>query len=873
MELEDLRSDLNALKKLYGLLQSKGNILQVSGSENLDDTSRQLLKKLLDGATEQAFQSHSKITTEKSSASVLPDSLQKLPTSNTNPSMEKETPKSAQAPEERDESQSHQGASAAELQKKLKRETRKEGSFCRICEKSDAKGQILSTKEKNISSDSNEKTQMMNKNHVHRPGHGRFKTQDHLSKTEQGKQLESREEETQGPLAKIHKNPRTVGLGPHSTISLLVLHKGSENGPLELNKKKEKKSKTGQTTISDEAAMAIRRIDDHLPVKKEPENSIIVPGQMLIQHPFQVKELPTHHQHVKAPNLQTNELKSWPVETSGPTMKADDLLPIQHKCRRTDNMDPPPDHTPNESSLLMGKSTNQMSEKALEDQRSRCTVRLVGPTLERTLTQRKKDAKVSEFSGPDQKRKQQTTDRKINPHALHKTETKRKISASSSIKVPTNLNRHRVHKKERDSTDRMMSRITGPRPSRPERILTTRTVDNVLINQKQKQKQRVRSRQSHTQDPAKHAPKVGPTLEKLSTRIISSSGPVKALHGEMIDGQDSNQQKKRMRHQLTWKETPRRTNRKPIQEKSTSSCTSCSSASRTSDSSSTPSRRVARADSRERKLPNRMLTHRALAAEMRLPRRTMTHHAVPTPNTRKLPLPPPPREKRSLTKPKIHGKALPHKEESSDRMVGPLSHVGPTTSANVTHQVEEKRTEGRLRRFRNKLGIIFHHHHHHHHHHHLGGHQSGVNGEDDDRSESSEVVHHHHRSLWRYLRDMMHHTAKEGHVKLAAEVGRERAEGTVGKSVVRRATRKQQKGHLHALVERLLRHLWHSKKQQKRLGKSGSRKIHSNNNNKGKKVKQHWWQRFHGRRGVKLANHKNARPTLSFRRPKDKKTV
>lgn len=733
------------------------------------------------------------ITTGTSSASFLPDSSQQQPTSDTKPSKEKEIPESTQAPGERDESQSHQRAFAADHQKKLKTETRKEQSIGRkMCEKCDVKRQI-SAKEKTLSY-SNEKT-----NHAHRPRHGRLRTKDHLSKTEHEQELKLREE---AQRQVVGKNPSILGLRPEYASSR-VLFDGFERGSLQLNKNQEKKS---EATISEEAAKAIRLIDDHLPAdrgEKGEENSRL-PGQMLIKHSFPGGELLIGRQHA-------NEEK--PTKEIGPNGGDHKMSP-----------------------------TVQVNRKAVLIEQ-RVPDPLVGPNLEWTEMPRKKDANVDEASGPDQKRSQKIINQEINP-TVDKTETKRKISAPSSKKVPRNSIPHRAtemhHKKERvgqPKTAQIMSRVSDRGPSRLEQVL---------------------SRQLHDQDPAKQARKVGPISDKNSTRILSRSGPVKGCHCEIIERWDPLQQKKPMRHQLTWKEMPRRTSQGTStcgSSRTNGNCTSGSSVSRTSGSSLQQSRRITRGNLRERQFPNRVLSHRA--SENRLPpRRMMTHRAGPT--TRKLALARPPRShERSLTKPNMHGK--PPK-------VGPLLHVGPgpTNSIYLNHQVEEERPEGRFRRLKNKLAIIFHHHHQHYHHHHLGHHN--VENDHDDDGAKPPGDDHHHRSLWRYLGDVVHHTSKE-EVKHVAEARGERAAGAVGKSVVRSVPgKKQQKGHVHALMERLLRHLWRSEKQQrKQLGKSGSR----NMKKRKEKVQQHWWQRFHGRRGIKLKNGKDARLKLNYRRSKD----
>ncbi|KAF6162931.1 hypothetical protein GIB67_021080, partial [Kingdonia uniflora] len=66
MNGEDSLSDLHALKKLYGLLNNSGSSYGNAGSENLDEKAKFILKSLLDGATERAIQSQTKMIKEQS---------------------------------------------------------------------------------------------------------------------------------------------------------------------------------------------------------------------------------------------------------------------------------------------------------------------------------------------------------------------------------------------------------------------------------------------------------------------------------------------------------------------------------------------------------------------------------------------------------------------------------------------------------------------------------------------------------------------------------------------------------------------------------------------------------------------------------------
>ncbi|KAJ4962571.1 hypothetical protein NE237_022510 [Protea cynaroides] len=78
-EVGHVQSNLNSLKKLYGLLNVKEKDPKIISPENvsikLDEKTRILLKKLLDGATEQALQSHCKIISRQLDASLASKDL------------------------------------------------------------------------------------------------------------------------------------------------------------------------------------------------------------------------------------------------------------------------------------------------------------------------------------------------------------------------------------------------------------------------------------------------------------------------------------------------------------------------------------------------------------------------------------------------------------------------------------------------------------------------------------------------------------------------------------------------------------------------------------------------------------------------------
>lgn len=70
---------------------------------------------------------------------------------------------------------------------------------------------------------------------------------------------------------------------------------------------------------------------------------------------------------------------------------------------------------------------------------------------------------------------------------------------------------------------------------------------------------------------------------------------------------------------------------------------------------------------------------------------------------------------------------------------------------------EVEHEQGRFKKLANKLAIIFHHHHHHHHHHHLH------TGEDDENGEGGHKDHE--RSLWKYLKGVLHFRKGRGEMQ------------------------------------------------------------------------------------------------------------
>ncbi|KAL5546925.1 hypothetical protein UlMin_006612 [Ulmus minor] len=158
-----------------------------------------------------------------------------------------------------------------------------------------------------------------------------------------------------------------------------------------------------------------------------------------------------------------------------------------------------------------------------------------------------------------------------------------------------------------------------------------------------------------------------------------------------------------------------------------------------------------------------------------------------------------------------------------------------------------EKTIGRLRRIKNKLGLIFHHHHHHHHHHH-----------DNNRN----PLEGHKRSSWKHLQKIFHGKSREKKIVHGQEVGKKDR-----KSVVKHD--KKGAGNVNALAKGLLGQVGRPR-NSKAGGKGGMQGLRPRNMKAEKRF--NWWHLLrHG--GVKLPNRRgrvklgfgNARPKLKMK--------
>ncbi|XP_047150558.1 uncharacterized protein LOC124822577 [Vigna umbellata] len=165
----------------------------------------------------------------------------------------------------------------------------------------------------------------------------------------------------------------------------------------------------------------------------------------------------------------------------------------------------------------------------------------------------------------------------------------------------------------------------------------------------------------------------------------------------------------------------------------------------------------------------------------------------------------------------------------------PSPRLGSFKSYRHHHERYHKETTGRLRRLKNKLGLIFHHHHHHHHHH-----------DDHGNSHSREG---HGPTKWNHLQNVFHH--KDKHGVLTKNV--EKTKGGPAAKVLSG----NQVGQFNRLAEGVLRHIRHSKKPKPPkldVVKQSRNKSHGHN-----QKKLLWLQILRKQRGVKMKNQGRAK--------------
>nr|DAD37830.1 TPA_asm: hypothetical protein HUJ06_008471 [Nelumbo nucifera] len=903
IELRDVQSNLHSLKKLYGLLLVEGNDDQKASSTNLDEKARLLLKKLLDGAAEQVLQSHSKIMAQQSVA-VKPERSQGqlklqsvMGTPETSPMCIRNKDLNCHpATLQVDQSEFKQtllstipglpvlkfSATTAENRSKQ----------YQGCEKRRLK-RLDSTKDKKVLDEAIEKMDKPRDEHLH------LHNFDHHSQGDRGpvKDLESKQKTSkcEKPRMKrvreIQRNLSTVSsiLDPMGSPAMWVRSESQYNHSDKNGKKDEK-----NISLPDEVAIAIQRLE-----------ACILGDQELTRNV-------THcHQSCRTINSindadildQLVEKKDGATQTSGPieqdlvmnqTTKSvldGNYLPslrmshkrLKHKdatlhtgqmsqsCnpvaekievlnQLTSKKDGKAKQNTLTDQLLVNQESNQVpacndfqsrrlsqmggknKETALPDQLLSQTPKIalkINDSLSQVTGQKDRRNMVVTMTNASESRKLDPQRNELSSQIILSQKDQKVCQSSKPIQEKHLLPSQKVgfpaHGKIKDRPTNKTMKITTSKPLKPSHhfVGPTLILEDLVDphpkkdqrsekierrSSKLNQKMMDRSRSGSKKDKP-HEVISRPTMRDHQNQMAISPSPSKAK--DPLD-------RPRMRSHKISQMAPQRMNL-PRQHEATSD--SFSSWTSQQQSSTTTGEREDDPPPQQR-IP---MQHTA---------RSPSWHVGPTSRMR-----------RNLSREKGIQENSPPPCHMRRR------YITAESSSSCSDSPPDRKI-GRLRRLKNKLAIIFHHHHHHHHHHH--------NKHDNDGDEfvkGHRSLQKHHGSLWKHLGKILRHSSKaEDHGKLMAEVCGEHAAENFTRSKARNMPRKAQQGHLHALVEGLLRHIWHRKKSKpsmtniKRLGEAY--------NGKGDVKKLHWWQNFHKRGGLKLANKIKPRIRLGFRAKK-----
>ncbi|CAN1835979.1 Protein KOKOPELLI [Linum perenne] len=166
---------------------------------------------------------------------------------------------------------------------------------------------------------------------------------------------------------------------------------------------------------------------------------------------------------------------------------------------------------------------------------------------------------------------------------------------------------------------------------------------------------------------------------------------------------------------------------------------------------------------------------------------------------------------------------------------------GDNGSRSTRYRSSGQRPVGRFRRFKDKLGLIFHHHHHHHHHHHSV-----------DKTKQSTSRRHTTRTS-KHLHKMVEHDEKpELHAEKAVTKHRNSL------------TDRKQAHHFHELVQGLMHHIRLSKKSKRSETSEAGIRHHGHKKNLGRMLQQHG--------GVKLPKGKQVKVGIKGKKPQLKET-
>lgn len=860
-ELEDVCSDLQALRKLYGLLHSSKDGLQYSSylyAKHLDEKAQLLLKNMLDEATERVFKIHSKIMAAQSGVSHKPFSTQleqSEATQNLQPphsptvlnasliglrNSSKDTFSTITLPNDELSATkpTHRGIVVEQPKISIsstKPEIRKK--HCQVvCERSNRKQLSLAM----------EKTQSLNKDGSDQLSHVRGiigEVKDLELKKKGIKSLESIEQPRQTRIPRIQKNlssARSLASSSRNWEREVVKPRGEHNVPHEIEKNLE-----DEDYISKEVAKTIERIESGLAVmdsfkKKNAElrGWHIKPTSMLIpdtvNHTVQSKEgLGRKRKPSQAAELILAGNVLLSQQAGNGHRKVKDSSPMLSQIRipvpassqitsqrrvNTNALGQPASHrvvkskyavipnnlpsqvtkpiTGNEVQSVQGQNVKAITEKLMSASQltsqndhvpSQDCNYVQGLRLSPSQVAFAKES-PSPAKTPSRINKE-SIDQNLGAHkgTPDKVRTSRQSTMSQSVGSPYFVGPswktppvHPSHKlSPKHSKDKGLPHQIIVRPTLLDCTSRRVTVSPSFYEDQMDDRKSSRVHKSIS---------MGPQRKILPHQQLSESSSSSSYYED--EDQTDDMKKGRVQKSIS---VGRRRKFPPHQQLYESSSSSHSYSSWTSQQRST-----SHSESEEYS-PAPMTVTRA----MRSTSKKLGHMAP---------------DVSSVVISSSQRRAFP---------VEPIRQVGPTKAYKTVHQQSAEKPIGRLKRLKNRLGLIFHHHHHHHHHHH-----------------DNNDVGHHKKSLWKSVQKKFHHTNKN--------------EVAVSHAVV---PHKSQKGQFHMLVKGLMSHVRNTNKSKASKGGIGQ---HGHNKKAVKNL--HWWQMFGRKKGVKLPS--KGRVKLGFKKKK-----
>ncbi|CAL5365656.1 unnamed protein product [Camellia sinensis] len=886
MELEDVESDLQALRKLYGLLQSNGNGSRSESLEYLDEKARVFLKNLLDGATERVFEAHSKfMEAQLGLYNLLPDiQFEKLkgmpmlrpPVSpdvsiishgvgqssakapNCNPITTREDKQTIITPPTQASVSewSKFSSSAMEPQNRKRR--------CRACQQRSIK-QVKSTEEHSHEITWNPKKDIASLQHRQPNQSSRFYWDTGLVKLDK-QSIGSQQKKT------IHKiEPNLSGAGS-LTCSPIISGSGVAKS-VAIYDTSQEIGKSGETGfISKEVADAIRQVElrisslqlaaelvcpsetmansilgiDSVSPIKQTKQGVVTWSELSQDRKFVIGRDDSLSKQLSQRVRNSKKLSRLPQVVSQshkPYLVGNDLL---SQMARQNTVKPRetelPDQVARQSSKLLlpynGPVSRLVSEKVGQSTNTALPNNDLSGHVGKPLSKGHGKPNWRTIQVTDQDEPMNRLQRQKNGH----TSSSHARNCVRGLRVPPSPTNMANVSRSAFSSNKMPCQIE--KENRNQNLMS-----QDLIR---------KGRTSQLSKPHQMITKPTPRDQKISQRMVSPT-----LYGKLMDQERGGVQEwvAQRKKILPRKQESEDTSSSSRSYSSWTSQQASSSGSDSKEYSLLSHKRGHRdmvpsscSDSEEYSLPSHTrgqhdmsptsssdsegyllsgrtegryvgpTTSRSESEVNSLPSRGRPHHVGPTSSSESEECPPSDRVRGH------HHMALSSRSTSMDS----------TKGSRLGDRVKPKKPIGGLRRLKDKLALIFHHHHHHHHHHH-----------NDHRYQKAKVGHGG-TSLWKNAGKKIFDSANKG------EAYGEKAAEKLTKSVVCKVPDKKQHGHFfHTLVKGLL----NSKKSK--VPKGSIKRLGSGRHGSKKAVKKlQWWHMFRHQRAVKMPSKTKARVKL-----------